>query len=211
FRSQQEGFSLVETLVAITILLIVVVGPMKIIISASNSTSFSGEQVVAFFLAQEGAEIAQKARDDLVLKKYIPDIAPNVHDPEYIEKPWDDFTDTSGTYRRCFESNGCRMELNSDSNVGGLKSADSCVAGSDNKCLLYIANTPGKRSRYTYDVNSGTNPNTKTPYTRVVSFDATGLPAGQLKVTSKVTWRTGSLKDVQQVEVVTYLFDVYGS
>lgn len=49
-----------ETLVAITILLIVVVGPMKIIISASNSTSFSGEQVVAFFLAQEGAEIAQK-------------------------------------------------------------------------------------------------------------------------------------------------------
>ncbi|MCA9355357.1 prepilin-type N-terminal cleavage/methylation domain-containing protein, partial [Candidatus Kaiserbacteria bacterium] len=99
FRSQQEGFSLVETLVAITILLIVVVGPMKIIISASNSTSFSGEQVVAFFLAQEGAEIAQKARDDLVLRKFLP-----TADSEYLASPWDKFKDSSnsGTYRRCF-------------------------------------------------------------------------------------------------------------
>ena len=55
-QDKQKGFSLVETLVAISILLIVIVGPMTISMSTAKSSSFASEQVQAFFLAQEGLE-----------------------------------------------------------------------------------------------------------------------------------------------------------
>lgn len=69
--SKQSGFSLVETLVAITILLVVIIGPMTISSSAAKSTSFASEQVTAFFLAQEGAELIEKARNDLLLEHFL--------------------------------------------------------------------------------------------------------------------------------------------
>jgi prepilin-type N-terminal cleavage/methylation domain-containing protein len=53
---QQSGFSLVETLVAISLLLIMIVGPMAISAKTAKSTSFASEQVQAFFLAQEGLD-----------------------------------------------------------------------------------------------------------------------------------------------------------
>ncbi|NCO61881.1 prepilin-type N-terminal cleavage/methylation domain-containing protein, partial [Candidatus Kaiserbacteria bacterium] len=68
--SKQHGFSLVEVLVAITLLLLIVTGPMKIITDANHSTAFASEQVTAFFLAQEGLELAQKGRDDLMLQYF---------------------------------------------------------------------------------------------------------------------------------------------
>lgn len=80
-RNTQSGFSLVETLVAITILLIVISGPLAISTSTARSTSFSSEQVEAFFLAQEGAELAQKIRDDLLLAAFLTD----------PQDGWDDF------------------------------------------------------------------------------------------------------------------------
>ena len=71
-NSKQSGFSLIETLVSISILLIVIVGPMSISNNSAKGSSFSNEQVTAFFLAQEGAELAQKGRDDLVIKGFLP-------------------------------------------------------------------------------------------------------------------------------------------
>ncbi|MCA9360544.1 prepilin-type N-terminal cleavage/methylation domain-containing protein [Candidatus Kaiserbacteria bacterium] len=95
-KSQCQGFSLVETLVAITILLIIIIGPMTISSSTARSTSFASEQVVAYFLAQEGAELAQKARDDFLLENFYVDSS-----EPYIG--WDKFTDDGGgTYKQCF-------------------------------------------------------------------------------------------------------------
>lgn len=196
YSSSQSGFSLVETLVAITILLIVIVGPMTISATAARSTSFSSEQVIAFFLAQEGVEIAQKTRDDLVLANFTLPADPS--------DGWFDFTNSTaaGTYVDCFEADpggGCGLELNTDS-TGSLKPPVSCGTS----CLLYY-DIGGARSRYTYSVTA-----TSTPYTRTIYFEATSNP-NEVKVTSKVTWRTGSQRKEQEASVVTYLFNVYGN
>lgn len=187
--STQSGFSLVETLVAITILLIIIVGPMTISSSAARSTSFSSEQVVAFFLAQEGAEIVQKGRDDLLLEDFA--------DPDTA---WSNFIDTSGgTFDSCFSSNGCGVELNTDS-TGSLKTPVAC---SGTNCKLYF-DSAGDRSRYTHTAAG----NTATPYTRTITMEATANR--EVKVTSRVSWRTGSQRNEQEVLVETYLFNVYG-
>jgi prepilin-type N-terminal cleavage/methylation domain-containing protein len=195
YNLTQNGFSLVETLVAISILLIVITGPMAISATTARSVSFSSEQVTAFFLAQEGAEIAQKARDDLLLENY----------PDFTSA-WTYFVnDSGGDYDECFTGNGCALEFDTDTaankEIGKIKTPVSC---SSNKCKLYY-DSNGGRARYTHV--AGTE---GTIYTRVIKFEET-VNNREVRVESRVTWRTGSQRAEQEVVAETYLFNMYGS
>lgn len=198
--TKQSGFSLVETLVAITILLIVIAGPLAISSSASKSSSFSSEQVVAFFLAQEGLELAQKARNDLLIP-YFPPLSTN---PD----PWADFTRTSGAglYQNCYKSqnaSGCDLTINSDG-TGTITVTNCATTGA---CLLSLDKVTGnKRSRFNHD--SGNANNVATPFTRTITFET--VSANEVKIESKVTWRTGSIRTGQEVVAETRLFNIYG-
>lgn len=193
-RTKQQGFTLVETLVSITILLIIVTGPMTISMSTARSTSFASEQVVAFFLAQEGAEIAQKARDELLLQGFAGT------EPD----PWGEFSDdgVGADYETCYKTTGCGLMLNTNADGSVYTPLWDCSAG--NKCKLYEDTAANKRARYTYD-SAGGKP--ETSYTRVITF--TKLSDWDVKVVSTVTWRTGTLLKRQQVSVETHLFDIY--
>jgi prepilin-type N-terminal cleavage/methylation domain-containing protein len=200
--STQSGFSLVETLVAITILLIVITGPLAISSSAAKSSSFSSEQVTAFFLAQEGVELVEKARDDLLVPYY------SGANPD----PWADFINTtgSGLYQLCKpdlnatpKRFGCDLTINNGS-TGTLQVA-ACLEGGSN-CLLYIDKANSTiRSRYTH-TSSATTVNT--PFTRTITLEQ--ITPDEVKVVSKVTWRTGALKAQQEVFVESRLFNIYG-
>lgn len=62
-----RGYSLVEVLIAITVLLIALVGPLTIAHSGLKRANFSKEQTQAIFLAQEGIEGVVKLREDRAL------------------------------------------------------------------------------------------------------------------------------------------------
>jgi len=190
-NKNQAGFSLVETLVAISILLIVIVGPMTISTRAAKSSSFATEQVQAFFLAQEGLELVEKVRDDLLVGYFAAD---------FVGEPWKDFikSDSSGVLTSCYTALGCGLIWDS-ANASNLAPVTLCSGAN---CRLY--NTNSGRSRFTHTVAS----NTITPFTRIIKIEA---GTGSVKVTSRVTWRTGSLVADQAVEVDTYLYDIYGS
>lgn len=55
-RHSSAGYSFVEVLVAIAILLISIMGPLTIASTGLQNAQFAREQNVAFFLAQEGIE-----------------------------------------------------------------------------------------------------------------------------------------------------------
>jgi len=188
-KKLQEGFSLVETLVAISILLIVIVGPMTISSKAAKSSTFATEQVQAFFLAQEGLELAQKMRDDFLLTNF---------GSSGFSTTWED--DFINFNNNCFTT-GCGLAWD-NSSVTSLVTPVLCI---NTNCRLYLSPTPAHRSRYTHVTAS----NTITPFARVITFTADN--PGGVKVVSKVTWRTGSLIADQKVEVDTYLYDIYGS
>lgn len=65
-----KGFTLVETLVAITILIIVIVGPMTIAQKGVQNAYFANDQVTAVFLAQEAIEAVRELRDEVALDAY---------------------------------------------------------------------------------------------------------------------------------------------
>jgi prepilin-type N-terminal cleavage/methylation domain-containing protein len=190
-NSLHSGFSLVETLVAITILLIVIVGPLAIVSSAANSTMFSSDQVAAFLLAQEGAELAQKARDDYVIAKFNNSSAPD---------PWTTFTNTGGVFQRCYAATGCGLEI---TDTGALDTIRACT--NNTNCQLHLLNDLEERSQFTHD----TSLNNPSGFTRVITFQNTTTE--EVRVVSRVTWYSGISRDAREVEVETYLFDVYGN
>ncbi len=60
---QQKGFTLVETLVAISILVLGVTGAFSAAHNGLVSSMYSKDQITAFYLAQEGIEQVRNLRD----------------------------------------------------------------------------------------------------------------------------------------------------
>ncbi|MBP6924164.1 MAG: type II secretion system protein [Candidatus Pacebacteria bacterium] len=205
YASSQSGFTLVETLVAITILLIVMIGPMTISSQTAKSSTFASEQVTAFFLAQEGVELAQKARDDLLVRSF----ASNAIASELT--PWATFTNTSaGQYSHCYDAvEGCGLEILIHNGLGGNDistpiDCGSLAAAKPQVCHLWYAPS-NVRSKFTHTASG----NTQTPFNRRIYL--TRVNADEVLVRSVVTWQSGNIRNEQRVEVESRLFNLYGS
>ncbi|GEM_PF-445615 len=61
------GFTLIETIVAVALLLAVVLGPIALITDALSSAAFSRNNLIANNLAQEGIEFVREIRDNNIL------------------------------------------------------------------------------------------------------------------------------------------------
>ena len=105
------GFTLVETLVAITILLLVIIGPMTIAQKGIQNAYFATEQATAVFLAQEAIEAVREHRDNKALEVFR-----------------DDTEDTSPWVPSC-QSGGCAYI--GDGNFGLCSSNNNCILGVD--------------------------------------------------------------------------------
>ncbi len=63
-----KGFTLIETLVAISILTVAIVAPMSLTTQSLSSAYYARDQVTAFHLAQEAIEAVRQVRDGNVLQ-----------------------------------------------------------------------------------------------------------------------------------------------
>ncbi|MFN3188394.1 MAG: prepilin-type N-terminal cleavage/methylation domain-containing protein [Candidatus Paceibacteria bacterium] len=194
-----HAFSLVEVLVAITILLLVVVTPMGIVSQANNSTAFANEQLIAFFLAQEGLEIVEKGRNDLYLQHFVGSGG--------ITNPMNRFRSTNTTtnvFGDCINRD-CGVQIGNNGAVGTVIRCTSI-----NNCRLYY-DANNSRSKYVHVAGTPSSNQITTLYTRKIRMEPVvdGSKLQEMKVTSTVTWRTGSLIAGQQVELVTYLANIY--
>lgn len=184
--THSNGFSLVEVLVAITLLLIALVGPMTFFARSSQSAEVANDRVIATFLAQEGTELIQKLRDDKVLEAFA-----QLEQGQNPGNPWGDFIDEVDD---CI-ADKCGTELEND----GVVTIRDC-ADIDN-CQLNLVTEGGLRARYTHD-SSGE----ETAYIRWLELSGSGQ---EMTVVSIVEWRNTALQQPQRVEVRTALFDIY--
>lgn len=68
FKHRQEhGFTLIETLVAIALLVIAIVAPMSLVAQSLTTAFYARDQVAAYSLAQEGIEAVRAVRDGNIL------------------------------------------------------------------------------------------------------------------------------------------------
>lgn len=167
---RQSGFTIVESLIAITILLIAVVAPMSIISTNLNQVFLSRDQLTAIYLAEEAIEIIRQRRDSNMIAKDV----------------WDaglGSSDCFGAGIRCIvgpdDFNVPTVEKCTGSGIdcGNLNSPDKTLE-------LYL----NSDSIYTHDPTSAT----KTNFTRVVNVVDLGND-NELKFTATVSWNTGSI------------------
>jgi type II secretory pathway pseudopilin PulG len=159
-----SGFTLVETLVAIFILMVAIVSPMSIASQALSSARFAKEQVTAFYLAQEGIELARNIRDNNVLSSGV----------------WNEGTlgsSASGSETYCYASNGCMIEAKD-------LSVANCGATCD---PLNIDATTGI---YTYStINT-----TPTAFVRTITIQKiSDSSPPEIRISSEVSWTNNSV------------------
>lgn len=69
---QKGGFTILETLVAIAILILAITAPLAIIAQALRSSYYARDQVTAYYLAQEAIEFLRNRRDNVGLEATVP-------------------------------------------------------------------------------------------------------------------------------------------
>ncbi len=87
-KNQSQGFTLVETLVAITILVLVINASFTAAQSGISLATFSKNQIIAFYLASEGVEQIRNMRDENGLKNqnWLTNISSSANDACYFGK-----------------------------------------------------------------------------------------------------------------------------
>lgn len=69
---EEGGFTILETLVAIAILILAITAPLAIIAQALRSSYYARDQVTAYYLAQEAIEFIRNNRDNVGLEAAVP-------------------------------------------------------------------------------------------------------------------------------------------
>jgi prepilin-type N-terminal cleavage/methylation domain-containing protein len=169
-----RGFTLIETLVAVTLVLIAVSAPLY---TASHSivvAELSSYQMTASYLAQEGVEYVRTMRDNAYLAAY------QAGGPTISSTAWQEFVSGSGSnsIHDCDAALGfCLFDP-----IGAppLTACPSGLCGSPLSPQLYRSTDKGV---YTHQGSQGPS----TPFSRVITVSS--ISATQEKITSTVSWR----------------------
>lgn len=182
--TRTKGYSLVEVLVAVSILMLSIVGPLTIAMKSFQSAQYARQQNTAFFLAQEGITIINTIRNNAALAVYT----------GASNNSWD-WTQSAGVWDCHFEA-GCNIDFRDSLLADNMVSCDSAV---DACRLKFSEDAP----RAVYQMVEGED----TPYTRVIRL--TNVNNHEVLVESTVTWDSALLGGSQTVTLSASLFDLY--
>jgi type II secretion system protein I len=179
---QQKGFTLIETLVAIAILLVAIVGPMTAASRSIQSAYLARDQITAVYLAQESMEQVMRLREDNALAENGSGGGP--------AETWQWF---DALPAGCTDGSGCDYDIETDSfrNCSAL-----------NSCELYTDET-AEDGFYSHD-NSGDGPY----FSRRV--DITEIESErEAEVIVTIAWSGSVNQGPQDFVLRTRIFNIY--
>ena len=159
----RAGFTLVETLVAISIFTLSLIGIISILASGISDTNYAKQKITAEYLAQEGIESVRNMRDTYVLYTAA------------TGKDWNSFTNQ---FNSCHLGNGNGCGIDSSVPVTDNHFIFQCSAS--DKCNLYA-----KNGSYSTGATNGID----SGFTRVIRAN---VNANQIQIVSDVSWSQGS-------------------
>ncbi len=170
FLRASRGFTLIETFVAITLLVAAVVGPLSIASSGLQAAMVGEDQVTASYLAQDSIEYIRYVRDTNRL----------------AGNAWTNYLGN------CISTDGSQSCF-FDSTVGPDVSGNISACGSGGACPLMMYDT----STGFYNYNAASQTNSATRFIRIVKILSpvcTGAlcNSNELAVTATVMWETGT-------------------
>jgi len=187
----KRGFTLIEAMIAVTILTLSVAGPLYTANSAIVASMIARDQLIASYLAQEGIEYVRAMRDYQYLAAY--------NDPAVTDKSgtaWSNFltgdTDQPGAVTRC-RTTTCTLDITRNMGYGSgsalcRSTGGECGSGSTK---LYLLDDGDGKYRYATDRSSSSG--TATAFSRAIQvIDIPGTESNPLypdkRVVSTVSW-----------------------
>lgn len=166
-----SGFTLVETMVAVSILALAVVGPLMVAQRALLAAQISQERTTASFLAQEGIEYVRWMRDDAYLNAY------KNGGTTVSSDAWQDFTTGASVWSiTSCEGVTCTLDSTRPMGTGSGFSLNTC---SGSTCTAL-------RLSHGFYIQSNVIGSTVTPFTRTI--EATTVSSTDEQIVSTVTW-----------------------
>jgi prepilin-type N-terminal cleavage/methylation domain-containing protein len=187
----KKGFTLVETLVAISILMLAILGPLSIASTGLQNVYFARDQITAYYLAQEGIEYAREIRDDnyITYTRSNPLLA------------WDTILKNCEPQQAPYPY-GCRIDMPRFFNIYSESNPASLVACSSlADCTIPLYED--SNGYYTYNTNAPGA--VASIFKRYVKITPNGSNPNDLNVQSTVIWQTGS----QPQKTFTIAEDIY--
>lgn len=172
-----KGFTLLEVVVALGVIIIGLVGVLVLINFTISSSTVSASKLVAVNLAQEGIELVR-----------------NIRDTNWVEDDdWDDkIKGTGNEIAGRMDYNDGFDELDEYYNPPPADAKDCGV--SNEECRLYL----DANGFYSHDSTGQA-----TPFYRLIFLDGVGTP--YLKITSQVKWSEHNRN--HELEIVNYLYN----
>lgn len=167
-----KGFTLIETMVAVTILTFAVVGPLTAASRAIVASQIARSQLTANYLAQEGIEYVRAMRDNEYLAAY------QAGGSGVSATAWNNFLNVSGaaSIKDC-KATLCTLDPMRTMGTGSGLALTQCSGAS---CTpLYLANG-------VYTQTSTISGAVATPFTRTVR--AIDIPPNDASIVSTVSW-----------------------
>lgn len=199
FRPATSGFTLVETLVAITLLLLVIVGPMSIASRGIQNAYYAGDQTTATFLAQEAIEHIQGLRDDNALQEAIEFQSQGNNNDDDVWT-WYDAGGDWDVY--CKAETGCDIDFDS----GNYR---DCATQSRCQLQKYTGNSAIDRIFAYQTVGPDWS---DSPFTRVIRIGDVITSGGEpvaVPVSVTVSWESSLFGGTRDVVLQTYLYNLY--
>jgi type II secretory pathway pseudopilin PulG len=197
--SVSGGYSLIEVLVAVAILMFSIVGPMTIAAKSIQSAQYAKQQTTAFFLAQEGISLTENIRNFMALRAYSgPD------------DPWGAWVNYA-LVAPCRTAAGCNFGLNDEGGVGANADGSSntvvaCTIALPDVCTMYYDASNLTGPVQPYHTRAGAS-DPQSIYKRTITW--TIINADEMLVTSKVEWNSTLLGGTQIITISTSLFNKY--
>lgn len=198
----EKGYSLVEVLIAISILMLAIVGPLTIAAKSIQTAQYARQQTTAFFLAQEGITIMNIIRNEYALQAYN-SAGPTPDSWAWTIYPAAPANTVTTLARSCFQAAGCGIDLRDrifmDNDV-------VCTPAVTNPCTIKLR--PANTNTTVTSLYTHLNGGAATPYTRIIRLTPQG--ASEVLVSVEVRWNTTYLGGTtQSVVLQTSLFDIY--
>lgn len=174
---RRRGFTLVETMVAVAILMLSVAGPLIVADRAIVAADSAKYQLTASYLAQEGIEYVRAMRDDAYLSAYQTNQS---NSPAWWNGSNGFLTsNSSGSITPCV-STTCTLDPTLPMGAGNSGNGKALEACSGTCAPLYV-NASGM---YT-EQSTG---NTQTPFTRTIEIIYSSQTQDNAEVNSSVSW-----------------------
>lgn len=183
---KNKGFTLIETMIAVFILVIAMNGLLGLIASSLFSARYAKNELTANYLIQEAIDYIRNDRDTTAFQQMG------------TGGGWDNFIQNrygDGTSTICFSNNGCEIEPSNTNPSNIVNACDGTIGGNFGsipcRVLLYDESATNK-AFYTYQNVVGAVPS---KFKRRVNMKINPIANNpdELDITVTVEWQNGTL------------------